>query len=73
MNINPLPLEVRAAAIAKLAEGLGPRAAQTLEGLSDGHLRSIMEAEAARLSSSPPPEGSGVGSVPATALAMQTC
>ena len=41
MNVNPLPLDQREAMIAELASGLGPRAHETLRGLSDGALRTI--------------------------------
>ena len=68
MNINPFTLPERQRMIAQLADGLGPRAARTLEGLSDGHLRSIMEAEAARLSTI----NSEPSTIEATAPALQT-
>ncbi len=42
MNINPLTQGQRDAMIARLAEGLGPRAARTMyDSLSDGFLRTV--------------------------------
>ena len=48
MNIAPLHPQQRQRMIDWLAEGLEPRAKQTLQGLSDGHLRTIYEAETSR-------------------------
>lgn len=42
MNVAPLTPWQRSRMIDRLAEGLGPRAAQTMhDTLSDGHLRTI--------------------------------
>lgn len=44
MNINPLTQGQRDVMIARLAEGLGPRAARTMhDSLSDGFLRTVWE------------------------------
>lgn len=48
MNVAPLHPEDRERMIAWLAEGLTDRAKETMRGLSDGHLRTIYEAEFAR-------------------------
>lgn len=43
MNIAPIHPQARAHMLDRLAEGLGPRARLTLDGLSDGHLRTIWQ------------------------------